>query len=219
KLSSDPQFVDKVRDIVGLYMSPPDRALVLSVDEKSRIQALDRTQPVLPMVRGVCERATHDYRRHGTTSLFAALDTATGRVLGTCYNRHRSQEFLAFLKLVEKNVPGDLDIHLILDNHGTHKTEEVRKWLARRPHWHVHFTPTSSSWINQIERWFAELTRKQLKRGVHRSVTALENDIMEFIEAHNDNPKPFKWTKSADEILDSVKRFCLRVDKTLLSEL
>lgn len=219
KLSTDPHVVDKVRDSVGLYLSPPDRARVWSVDEKSPIQALDRTQPVLPMNRGDWERATHDDKRHGTPSLFAALDTATGRVLGKCYNRHRSQEFLAFLTLVEKNVPKGLDVPLILDNSGTHKTEEVRNWLARRPHWHVHFTPTSSSWINPIERWFAAWTRKQLKRGVHRSVAALEHDIMECIEAYNDNPKPFKWTKSADEILESVKRFCLRVDKTLVNEL
>lgn len=211
KLSTDPAFVDKVRDIVGLYMSPPDRALVLSVDEKSQIQALDRTQPVLPMGPGTAERRTHDYKRHGTTSLFAALDTATGRVVGKCYPRHRSREFLDFLKVVDDKVPEGLDVHIILDNYNTHKTEEVRKWLARRSHWHVHFTPTSASWINQIERWFAELTRKQLQRGVHRSVEELEVAINEFIEVYNHNPKPFKWTRSADDILSSVKRFCHKI--------
>ena len=167
KLSSDPHFVDKVRDIVGLYLSPPDRALVLCVDEKSQIQALDRSQPVLPMLPGAPERRTHDYKRNGTTSLFAALDVATGSVIGKCYRRHRAREFLDFLKLIDARVPDDLDIHIVMDNYATHKTAAVKAWLARRPHWHVHFTPTSASWINQVERWFAELTRKQLQRGVH----------------------------------------------------
>ena len=167
KLSSDPLFVDKVRDIVGLYLSPPDRALVLCVDEKSQIQALDRTQPVLPMLPGMPERRTHDYKRHGTTSLFAALDVATGRVIGKCYRRHRAREFLDFLKEIDRRVPEGLDVHIVMDNYATHKTAAVKAWLARRPHWHVHFTPTSASWINQVERWFAELTRKQLQRGVH----------------------------------------------------
>ncbi len=219
KLSSDPLFVDKVRDIVGLYLSPPNRALVLSVDEKSQIQALDREQPVLPMMPGVPERRTPSYIRHGTTSLFAALDVASGFVIGKCYKRHRAKEFLAFLKEIDANVPDDLDIHIIMDNYATHKTKEVKAWLARRPHYHVHFTPTSASWINQIERWFAELTRKQLKRGVHVSVKDLEADIMKFVACHNENPKPYKWTKSADEILASVKRFCLRVEQNLCGEL
>lgn len=219
KLSNDPLFVDKVRDIVGLYLSPPNRALVLSVDEKSQIQALDRSQPVLPMMPGVPERRTHDYVRHGTTSLFAALDVATGFVIGKCYKRHRAKEFLAFLKEIDAKAPDDLDVHIIMDNYATHKTKQVKAWLARRPHYHVHFTPTSASWINQVERWFAELTRKQLQRGAHTSVRDLEADIMSFIETHNENPRPFKWTKSADEILASVKRFCHRLDQTLCSEL
>ncbi len=210
KLSTDPLFVEKVRDIVGLYLTPPDRALVLCVDEKSQIQALDRTQPLLPMRPGQPERRSHDYTRHGTTSLFAALDTATGKVIGKCYPRHRAAEFLKFLREIEAAVPDDLDIHLVMDNYATHKTPKVKAWLARRPNWHVHFPPTSASWLNQIERWFAELTRKQIQRGVHRSVAELEADIMAFIDAHNDDPKPYRWVKSADEILASVKRFCLK---------
>jgi len=219
KLSRDPLFVDKVRDIVGLYLSPPNRALVLSVDEKSQIQALDRSQPVLPMMPGIPERQTHDYIRHGTTSLFAALDVATGFVIGKCYKRHRAKEFLAFLKEIDLRVADDLDIHIIMDNYATHKTKEVKAWLARRPHYHVHFTPTSASWINQIERWFAELTRKQLKRGVHTTVRELEADIMNFVKVHNENPRPYRWTKSADQILASVKRFCHRVENNLCAEL
>lgn len=208
KLSTDPLFVDKVQDIVGLYMSPPNRAVVLCVDEKSQIQALDREQPVLPMAPGVAERRTHTYIRNGTTSLFAALDIATGAVIGKCYKRHRATEFLDFLKRIDAAMPEGPDIHLVMDNYATHKTPKVKAWLARRPHWHVHFTPTSASWINQVERWFAELTRKQLQRGVHRSTAELEVDIIAFIAAHNENPKPYKWVKSADEILASVKRFC-----------
>ncbi|WP_202303109.1 MULTISPECIES: IS630 family transposase [unclassified Mesorhizobium] len=219
KLSSDPLFVDKVRDIVGLYLSPPNRALVLSVDEKSQIQALDREQPVLPMMPGMPERRTHSYVRHGTTSLFAALDVASGFVIGKCYKRHRATEFLDFLKQINANVPPDLDIHIIMDNYATHKTPLVRSWLARRPHYHVHFTPTSASWINQVERWFAELTRKQLRRGVHTSTSQLEADIRTFIERHNENPKPYRWTKSADEILSSVRRFCQKAEQTLCGEL
>lgn len=210
KLSTDPLFVDKVQDVVGLYMSPPNRAIVLCLDEKSQIQALDREQPVLPMAPGVAERRTHTYLRNGTTSLFAALDVATGAVVGKCDKRHRAKEFLDFLKALDRNLPEGPDVHLVMDNYATHKTPKVKAWLARRPHWHVHFTPTSASWLNQIERWFAELTRKQIQRGVHRSVADLEADIMAFIEAHNDNPKPYKWVKSADEILASVKRFCLK---------
>ena len=218
KLSTDPLFVDKVQDIVGLYMAPPDRAVVLCVDEKSQIQALDRTQPVLPMAPGVAERRTHDYVRHGTTTLFAALDVATGAVIGKCFGRHRASEFLSFLKEVEAAVPDGLDVHLVMDNYATHKTEKVRKWLARRRHWHVHFTPTSASWLNQVERWFAELTRKKLQRSAHRSVAELEADIMSFIDAHNENPKPYKWVKSADEILASVRRFCLKMNEPGASE-
>jgi transposase len=219
KLSSDPLFVDKVRDIVGLYLSPPNRALVLSVDEKSQIQALDREQPVLPMMPGVPERRTHSYIRHGTTSLFAALDIASGFVIGKCYKRHRAAEFLDFLKQIDAQVPPDLDIHIIMDNYATHKTALVRAWLARRPHYHVHFTPTSASWINQVERWFAELTRKQLRRGVHTSTIQLERDIASFIQQHNESPKPYRWTKPADEILASVKRFCQTAERTLCGEL
>ena len=219
KLSSDPLFVDKVRDIVGLYLSPPNRALVLSIDEKSQIQALDREQPVLPMMPGVPERHTHSYVRHGTTSLFAALDVASGFVIGKCYKRHRAVEFLNFLKEIDANIPGGLDVHIVMDNYATHKTPKIKAWLARRPHYHVHFTPTSASWINQVERWFAELTRKRIQRGVHTSVRQLETDIRTFIDLHNRNPKPFKWTKSADEILASVKRFCHKAQQTLCSEL
>jgi len=219
KLSSDPLFVDKVRDIVGLYLSPPTRALVLSVDEKSQIQALDREQPVLPMLPGMPERRTHNYIRHGTTSLFAALDVASGFVIGKCYRRHRAAEFLDFLKQIDAKMPPDLDIHIIMDNYATHKTDRVRSWLARRPHYHIHFTPTSASWINQVERWFAELTRKQLRRGVHTSTRQLERDIRNFIERHNENPKPFRWTKSADEILASVRRFCQATERTYAANL
>ena len=218
-LSSDRLFVDKVRDIVGLYLSPPDRALVLSVDEKSQIQALDREQPVLPMMPGIPERRTHNYVRHGTTSLFAALDVASGFVIGKCYKRHRAKEFLDFLKKIDANAPSDLDIHIVMDNYATHKTPQVKNWLARRPRYHVHFTPTSASWINQVERWFAELTRKKLQRGVHTSIKDLDADIKAFIDKHNENPKPYKWTKSADEILASVKRFCQRTNQTLCHEL
>ena len=210
KLSTDPQFIEKVRDMVGLYLDPPDRALVLCVDEKSQIQALDRTQPLLPMKPGQVERRTHDYVRHGTVSLFAALDAKTGEIIGRCEARHRSQEFRRFLDQIDRRVPADLDVHLILDNYGTHKTATIRRWLAKRPRFHVHFTPTSASWINMVERWFGELTRKQLKRGAHRSTDALEDAIMAYIAHTNKDPKPFVWTKTADEILDSVKRFCQR---------
>ncbi len=219
KLSTDPLFVDKVRDIVGLYLSPPDRALVLCVDEKSQIQALDREQPVLPLMPGIPERRTHNYVRHGTTSLFAALDVASGFVIGKCYKRHRATEFLDFLKEIDSSVPDDLDVHIIMDNYATHKTPRIRAWLARRPRYHVHFTPTSASWINQVERWFAELTRKKIHRGVHTSVRQLEADIKSFIEAHNEDPKPYRWVKSADEILAAVKRFCQKADATLCGEL
>jgi transposase len=214
KLSTDPLFIDKVRDIVGLYLSPPDRALVLCVDEKSQIQALDRSQPLLPMGPGQVERRTHDYKRHGTTSLFAALDIATGQVIGKCYKRHRSNEFRKFLDTIEKTVPAELDVHLVMDNYATHKTAAIRAWLAKRPRYHVHFTPTSASWLNQVERWFAILTERQIKRGAHRSVHELEEAITTFIAAHNEQPKPFVWTKTADAILESLARFCERTLKT-----
>lgn len=210
KLSSDPLFVEKVRDIVGLYLSPPDRAVVLCVDEKSQIQALDRTQPLLPMRPGQIERQTHDYKRHGTTSLFAALDVQAGTIVGKCMPRHRSAEFRKFLDEVERNVPADLDIHIVMDNYGTHKTKIIRDWFAKRPRWHVHFTPTSASWINQVERFFALLTDRALRRGVFRSVSELEDAIQTYIDATNADPKPFRWTKSADDILESINRFCLR---------
>lgn len=210
KLSKDPLFVEKVRDIVGLYLNPPERALVLCVDEKSQIQALDRSQPLLPMRPGQVERRTHDYRRHGTTSLFAALDVATGKVIGECHRRHRSVEFRKFLDTIEANVPKDLAVHLILDNYGTHKTTLIRRWLAKRPRFQVHFTPTSASWTNLVERWFATLTEKQIRRGVHRSTRALEAAIKNYLAINNAEPKPFVWTKTADDILDSVARYCSR---------
>jgi transposase len=207
KLSKDPLLVEKVRDIVGLYLNPPDRALVLCVDEKSQIQALDRTQPLLPMRPGQVERRTHDYERHGTTSLFAALNVQTGKVIGKCHRRHRAAEFRKFLDTIEANVPADLDVHLIVDNYGTHKSAIIRNWLAKRPRFHLHFTPTYASWINQVERWFALLTERQIKRGSHRSVRELEAAIHAFLDAHNDDSKPFRWTKTADEILASIARF------------
>lgn len=214
KLSTDPFFVEKVRDIVGLYLAPPERALVLCVDEKSQIQALDRSQPLLPMRPGQIERRAHDYTRHGTTSLFAALDIATGRVIGKCYSRHRAVEFRRFLDEIEQAVPDNLDVHLIMDNYATHKTALIRNWLAKRPRWHVHLTPTSASWINQVERFFANLTEKQIRRGVHRSTAELEEAIHSYIDAVNADPKPFKWTKTADDILAAIKRFCLATLKT-----
>jgi len=211
KLSTDPQFVQKVRDIVGLYMAPPTRALVLCVDEKSQIQALDRTQPILPLAPGLPERRTHDYVRHGTTTLFAALDIATGKVIGQTQSRHRAAEFLRFLHTIEQNVPADLDIHLVMDNYGTHKTAAIRAWFARRRRFHVHFTPTSASWINQVERWFATLTESCIRRGTHRSTRQLQQAIKQYLDHNNANPKPFVWTKSADDIFASIKRFCLRI--------
>ena len=210
KLSKDPLFIEKVRDIAGLYLAPPDRALVLCVDEKSQIQALDRTAPLPPMRPGQIEPRTHDYARHGTTSLFAALDTRTGKVIGQTQQRHRSEEFRNFLDSIEKNVPAELEVHIILDNYGTHKTQLIRNWLAKRPRFHPHFTPTSAPWINLVERWFAALTEKQLRRGVHRSTKELEQAIRSFIQHHNHDPKPFVWHKSADQILDAVARFCTR---------
>ncbi len=208
QLSKDPLFIEKVRDIVGLYLAPPDKALVLCVDEKTQIQALDRSQPLLPMRPGQAERRTHDYVRHGTTSLFAALDVKSGRVVGDFHARHRSVEFRKFLDCIDAAVPAGLDAHLILDNYGTHKTPLIHRWLARHPRFHVHFTPTGASWLNLAERWFAALTQKQIRRGVHRSTRDLEEAIRRYIEITNGRPKPFVWTKTADEILASVGRFC-----------
>jgi len=212
KLSADPQFIDKVRDVVGLYLDPPDKALVLAVDEKSQIQALDRTAPCLPILPGTPARMTHDYVRHGTTSLFAAMDIASGSVIAHHYRRHRHQEFLRFLKLIDAAVPNGLELHLVCDNYATHKTEAVRKWLVRHPRFHLHFTPTSSSWMNLVERWFAELTNRKLRRSAHRSVTELEADIRRWINEWNRDPKPFVWTKTADEILDTLAAYCRRIN-------
>ena len=216
KLSTDPFFVEKVRDVVGLYMSPPENAIVLSVDEKSQVQALDRTQPLLPMTPGQAERGTHDYVRNGTTSLFAALNVATGAVIGKCYRRHRQQEFLRFLNEIDAQVergPG-VEIHIILDNYGTHKTPAVKRWFERHPEYHLHFTPTSGSWLNQVERFFAAITEQRIRRGVFRSVGALEKAIMEYLAAHNEDPRPFVWTANADLILDRVKRVCERISNS-----
>ena len=214
KLSTDPLFVDKVRDIVGLYLAPPTKALVLCVDEKSQIQALDRTQPILPLAPGIPERRTHDYMRHGTTTLFAALDIASGEVIGELHRRHRSSEFLQFLRTIDASVPATLDVHLVMDNYGTHKTPKVRDWFARHPRFHVHFTPTSASWINQVERWFATLTEKQIRRGSHRSTRQLEQAIRSYLDTYNADPRPFVWSKSADDILASIERFCLRISNS-----
>jgi transposase len=211
KLSTDPQFIDKVRDVVGLYMSPPENALVLCVDEKSQIQALDRTAPCLPMLPTTPARMTHDYVRNGTTSLFAAFDLASGSVLAQPYRRHRHQEFLKFLKLIDKAVPKELDLHLVLDNYATHKTPAIKDWLLSHPRFHLHFTPTSSSWLNLDERWFAELTNRKLRRSAHRNVTELEADIRKWVNAWNKDPRPFVWTKSADEILETLATYCERI--------
>jgi transposase len=215
KLSTDPLFIDKVRDIVGLYLSPPTRAVVLCVDEKSQIQALDRTQPLLPLSFGVAERRSHDYVRHGTTTLFAALDLATGQVIGELHRRHRSEEFLKFLRTIDESVPAKLDIHLVMDNYGTHKSPTVKGWFARHPRFHLHFTPTSGSWLNLVERWFALLSQRQIKRGSHRSTVQLEKAIRDFLAIHNEDPKPFVWHKTADEIIESVGRFCTRINDSV----
>jgi transposase len=211
KLSTDPLFVEKVVDVVGLYHNPPDKAVVLCVDEKSQVQALDRSQPVLPMMPGMPERRTHDYARHGVTSLFAAFDIADGTVISELHRRHRHQEFLKFLKKIDKNVPAGLDVHLVCDNYGTHKTPAIQDWLARHPRFRVHFTPTGSSWINQVERWFGYLTDKKIRRGVHKSVQALEADIRDWIEQWNENPRPFAWTKTAEEILNSLAEYLSKI--------
>jgi transposase len=212
KLSKDPFFVDKVHDIVGLYLNPPERAVVLCVDEKSQIQALDRTAPILPMLPGVPERATHDYKRHGTSSLDAALDLSTGKVIGALHQRHRAIEFKQFLQTIDREVPAHLDVHVVLDNSSTHKTPAIKKWLLAHPRFELHFTPTSSSWLNLVERWFAELTTKLLKRGTHRSVAALNKDIRAWMKTWNDHPRPYVWTKSADQILESIRRYCDRIN-------
>ena len=209
KLSNDPLFVSKVRDIVGLYIDPPDKAIVLCVDEKSQIQALERTQPLLPLRPGLPACRTHDYVRHGTTTLFAALNAKTGKIIGKCYRRHRAVEFVKFLRVIDESVPMTLDVHLILDNYSTHKTPLVRRWIARHPRFHVHFTPTYSSWINLVESWFAILTNRRLRRSSFRSTRQLEREVNRYIDASNESPTPFVWSKTADEILDSVKRFCL----------
>jgi transposase len=211
KLSPDPLFIDKVRDIVGLYLNPPDAAIVLCVDEKSQIQALDRTSPVLPLVPGTPERRTHDYRRHGTTNLYAALDTASGKVITDLTARHRAAEFQRFLNLINRQVPDELDVHVIVDNSSTHKTPAVQRWLVRHPRFTLHFTPTYSSWLNLVERWFAELTNKWLRRGTHRSTKELEAAIRSWAANWNDNPRPFIWHKTADEILESLAAYCQRI--------
>ena len=211
KLSTDPYFIDKVHDVVGLYLDPPERALVFCVDEKSQIQALDRSQPVLPMMPGVPQRITHDYVRAGTTTLFAALEVATGKVIGSLHRRHRAEEFKKFLIKLDREVSAGLDVHLVLDNYATHKTPAIKTWLVAHPRFHLHFTPTGSSWLNLVERWFAELTNKQIRRGVHRSVQALERDIRTWITAWNTDPKPYVWTKTADEILERLASYLNRI--------
>lgn len=208
KLSKDPLFVEKVRDIVGLYLDPPERAMVLCVDEKSQIQALDRSSPTLPVLPGTPARATHDYKRNGTSSLFAALDTANGKVIRSLHSRHRAIEFKKFLVKIDESVPAELDVHLILDNYATHKTPQIKRWLTAHPRFHLHFTPTGASWINLVERWFAELTSRKLKRGTHRSVAELNADIEDWVEHWNEDPKPYVWTKSAEEILDALAGYC-----------
>jgi len=211
KLSTDPQFIEKLRDVVGLYLDPPERAVVLCADEKSQIQALNRFQPILPMMPGTPERRSHDYVRHGTTSLFAALDMSTGKVIGSLHRRHRASEFKKFLERIDAEVPAQLDVHLVLDNYATHKTPDIMRWLLRHPRFHLHFTPTSSSWLNVVERWFSELTTKKIKRGAHTSVQGLERDIRDWIGHWNEDPKPYVWVKTADQILASLARYCERV--------
>ncbi|MHB8671373.1 MAG: IS630 family transposase [Acidimicrobiales bacterium] len=214
KLSTDPLFIEKVRDVVGLYLDPPERAVVLCVDEKSQIQALSRFQPILPlMTGGTPERRSHNYERHGTTSLFAALDMTTGKIISSLHGRHRAVEFKKFLERIEAEVPADLAVHLVLDNYGTHKTPDIKKWLLRHPRFHLHFVPTSGSWLNMVERWFGELTTKKIRRGSHRSVRELERDIRDWIAHWNENPRPYVWVKTADQILDSLARYCTRISE------
>jgi len=212
KLSKDPLFIDKVKDVVGLYLNPPERAVVLCVDEKTQIQALDRTAPIFPMMPGVPERASHDYKRNGTSSLYAALDITTGKVIGQLHSRQRAVEFKKFLVTIDKEVPADLDVHLVLDNSSTHKTPAIQKWLLAHPRFVLHFTPTSSSWLNLVERWFGELTMKKLRRGTHHSVRDLNADIRSWIENWNDNPRPYVWSKTADQILESISKYCSRIN-------
>jgi transposase len=214
KFSKDPQFVEKVRDIVGLYLNPPDRAIVLCVDEKSQVQALNRSEPILPLAPGVPARQSHDYERHGVTSLFAAMDVASGVTISTCYRRHRHQEFLRFLNEIEDNLPAKLDVHLVMDNYGTHKVTKVRNWLARHPRYHVHFTPTSGSWLNLVERLFAEVTERCVRRGSHTAVRSLEKAMLEYLDRRNEDPKPFVWTADADLILGKVERLCKRISRS-----
>jgi transposase len=214
KLSKDPLFVDKIHDIVGLYLNPPERAVVFCVDEKSQIQALDRTQPILPLLPGTPQRATHDYTRHGTSSLYAALELTSGQVISALHRRHRAIEFKKFLKRIDDAVPAELEVHLVLDNSSTHKTPAIQRWLNAHPRFVLHFTPTSSSWLNLVERWFAELTTKLLQRGAHRSVAALNRDIRAWIETWNEDPRPFVWTKPAEQILDSIRRYCERINQS-----
>ena len=214
KLSKDPLFVDKVKDVVGLYLDPPERAVVLCVDEKSQIQALDRTAPILPMLPGTPQRATHDYKRHGTSSLYAALDIASGQVIGSLHARHRAVEFKKFLTLIDSQVPDHLEVHLVMDNASTHKTPAIHRWLLAHPRFTVHFTPTSSSWLNLVERWFSELTTKKLQRGAHTSVRALNSDIRNWIKTWNENPRPYVWTKTSDQILESIARYCTRITES-----
>ena len=214
KFSKDPQFVEKVRDIVGLYLNPPDRAVIVCLDEKSQVQALNRTEPILPLGPGVPARQSHDYERHGVTSLFAAMDVASGVTISSCYRRHRQQEFLRFLNEVDENLPPGLDVHLVMDNYGTHKVSRVRNWLARHPRYHVHFTPTSGSWLNLVERLFAEVTERCVRRGSHTSVRSLEKAMLAYLEQRNKNPKPFVWTADADLILGKVQRLCKRISRS-----
>jgi transposase len=214
KLSTDPQVIDKVRDIVGLYLDPPEAALVLCVDEKSQIQALDRTAPSLPLLPTTPARRTHDYVRNGTTSLFAALDVTSGKVISATHRRHRHQEFLKFLRTIDRSVPAGLDVHVVCDNYGTHKTPQTKQWFLRHPRFHLHLTPTYSSWLNLVERWFAELTNRKLRRSAHRSVAELEADLRAWIDAWNQDPKPFVWTKTADEILDSLAGYLHRISNS-----
>jgi transposase len=214
KLSKDPQFIEKVRDVVGVYLNPPERAVVLCVDEKSQIQALDRTAPTLPMLPGTPQRATHDYKRAGTSSLYAALDLTTGKVIGRLHARHRAIEFKQFLQTLDREVPAELEVHLVLDNSSTHKTPAIQRWLLAHPRFVLHFTPTSSSWLNLVERWFAELTAKKLRRGAHRSVRQLNTDIRAWIDTWNENPRPYVWTKTADQILESIASYCNRISET-----
>ena len=214
KLSTDPFFIEKVRDIVGLYLNPPDHALVLCVDEKSQIQALNRTQPVLPMGLGYVEGVTHDYVRHGTTTLFATLDIATGAVFTECKPRHRHQEFLSFLRHLDESVPPELELHLIVDNYATHKHPKVRTWLAQRPRYHMHYIPTYSSWLNQVERWFGLITQRAIRRGTFTSVADLIQKIDSFVQHYNRSSRPFVWTATADSILQKIARLCSRISGT-----